>query len=101
MKRALTSFLSLIIVLVMLTLAEFSSHSCVVLRPLPRLANFLTPRTASAHGTPRTRVWGNTRSGLYYCPYSKLYGKIKPGVSMAENDALLKGYRPALSEACQ
>ncbi len=52
-------------------------------------------------GNPRSRVWANKRSGFYYCPHSKLYGKIKPGVYMSQTEALQSGYGPVLGEPCQ
>lgn len=98
MKQTLISFLSLIIVLVILALAQFLSPA---LGPFARLVRPLAPRTTKAQGNPRTRVWVNTRSGLYYCPHSKLYGNIKPGAYLAQTDAFQRGYRAALSETCQ
>jgi hypothetical protein len=42
-------------------------------------------------GNPQTRVWVNTRLGLYYCPDSKLYGRIEPGLYMLQASALQHG----------
>ncbi len=47
------------------------------------------------------RVWVNSRSGLYYCANSALFEKINPGVSMAQGEALQKGYRPAGEQPCR
>jgi len=54
-------------------------------------------------GEPDTQVtvWVNTRSGIYYCPDSSLYGKTLPGESMKQGDALQHGYRPAEDRPCQ
>ncbi|HEX5412689.1 MAG TPA: hypothetical protein VFZ27_12645 [Terriglobia bacterium] len=46
-------------------------------------------------------VWVNRRSGLYYCRDSKFYGKMRPGASMLQDSALLKGFRPAQGQACR
>jgi len=51
-------------------------------------------------GNPQTRVWVNTRSGLYYCPDSKLYGHIEPGLYVLQASALQHGYQPALTKPC-
>jgi len=53
----------------------------------------------AAHST--IRVWVNKKSGFYYCPDSKLYGKLKPGFFMPQGKALAAGYRPPFNETCQ
>jgi hypothetical protein len=40
-------------------------------------------------------VWVNTRSGKYWKPGSRYYGKTKEGEFMSELDALYRGYSPA------
>ena len=40
-------------------------------------------------------VWVNTRSGKYWKPGSRFYGKTKQGEFMPELDALDRGYSPA------
>jgi hypothetical protein len=40
-------------------------------------------------------VWVNTRSGKYWRPGSRFYGKTKQGEYMPEVDALERGYSPA------
>lgn len=40
-------------------------------------------------------VWVNTRSGKYWKPGSRYYGKTKEGEYMPEMDALDRGYSPA------
>jgi hypothetical protein len=47
------------------------------------------------------RVWVSSRSGFYYCPESALFGKITPGLYMAQGEALQKGYRPAEAQPCK
>ena len=41
------------------------------------------------------QIWVNTRSGKYWKPNSRYYGKTKQGEYMPEKDAVQKGYRPA------
>ena len=42
-----------------------------------------------------SQVWVNTRSGKYWKPGSRYYGKTKEGEFMSELDALDRGYSPA------
>jgi hypothetical protein len=42
-----------------------------------------------------SQVWVNTRSGKYWKPGSRYYGKTKQGQYMSEEEAVQKGYRPA------
>ena len=39
-----------------------------------------------------TQVWVNTRSGKYFVPGSRYYGKTKEGAYMTEEQARAKGY---------
>jgi hypothetical protein len=48
------------------------------------------PETAAAD-----EVWVNTRSGKYWRPGSRFYGKTRQGIFMTEIDALDSGYSPA------
>jgi hypothetical protein len=41
------------------------------------------------------QVWVNTKSGKYWKPGSRYYGKTKRGEYMSEKEAVQKGYRPA------
>ena len=43
----------------------------------------------------KNEVWVNTRSGKYWKPGSRYYGKTKKGEFMSELDALDRGYSPA------
>jgi hypothetical protein len=45
-------------------------------------------------------VWVNRRSGFYYCRDSRLYGRMRPGIPMRQESALLKGFRPAQGQEC-
>jgi len=47
------------------------------------------------------KVWAYKKTGLYYCPDSKLYGKVKPGVYMTQEKAQDRGYRPAGQDPCR
>lgn len=42
-------------------------------------------------------VWVNTRSGTYWAPGTKWYGRTKEGRYMSESDAIAAGYHPAPS----
>jgi len=64
------------------------------------LLRSFVPLAGRPKGNPQTRVWVNTRSGLYYCPNSKLYGRIEPGLYMLQASALQHGFQPALTKPC-
>ena len=63
-----------------------------------RLPQLDTPTVAAA---TIVKVWTYKKTGLYYCPDSKFYGKVKPGVYMTQEKALLSGYRPAGQDRCR
>jgi hypothetical protein len=63
-----------------------------------RLPQLNTPTVAAA---TIVKVWTYKKTGLYYCPDSKLYGKVKPGVYMTQEKALERGYRPAGQDPCR
>ena len=58
-----------------------------------------TPIVRETKPTPATstagEVWVNTRSGKYWKPGSRYYGKTKEGEFMSELEALDRGYSPA------
>jgi hypothetical protein len=61
-----------------------------------------TPPTPVAHETktaPETstanEVWVNTRSGKYWKPGSRFYGKNREGEFMSELEVWKRGYSPA------
>jgi len=59
--------------------------------PAPRVRETKTaPETSTA-----SEVWVNTRSGKYWKPGSRFYGKTKQGEFMSELDALDRGYSAA------
>ena len=47
-----------------------------------------------------TKVWVNTKSGVYHCPGTRWYGKTKAGSFVTEREAQKKGYRPAYGNIC-
>ena len=63
-----------------------------------RLPQLNTPTVAAA---TIIKVWTYKKTGLYYCPNSKLYGRVKPGVYMTQEKALERGYRPAGQDPCR
>ncbi len=112
MKWAIvTSALLLGVVVAMLYSTPASSRDLVPV--IPRFAAMIveTPTAARLRqlvwhrGEPEAnsniRVWANRRSGFYYCPKTKFYGKMSPGAYMVQWDALQRGYRPADAQACQ
>jgi hypothetical protein len=60
-----------------------------------------TTTTAQTPAQSRIRVWVNRRSGFYYCPESKLYGKLEPGFFTSQGEALQAGYRAPYNDTCQ
>jgi hypothetical protein len=47
------------------------------------------------------RVWVNNKSGFYYCPDAKNYGKLGPGTYMTEATAVQSGYQPFSHQVCR
>jgi hypothetical protein len=47
------------------------------------------------HLAHRGKVWVNTRSGVYWRPGTRYYGKTKEGKYMTENEAIREGYHMA------
>jgi hypothetical protein len=60
----------------------------------PRASSGGETRSPPANAAPN-EVWVNTRSGKYWKPGSRYYGKTKEGEFMSELDALDRGYSPA------
>ena len=58
-------------------------------------------KTTSVTAATIVNVWVYKKTGLYYCPESKFYGKVKPGVYMTQEKALERGFRPAAQEPCR
>ena len=68
---------------------------------LHQVDRLLPLNTPSAAAATVVKVWTYKKTGLYYCPDSKLYGKVKPGVYMTQEKALERGYRPAGQLMCR
>ena len=49
----------------------------------------------SSKSASKTKVWVNTKSGLYFYPGARWYGKTKQGKYMTEAEARASGYRAA------
>ena len=62
---------------------------------LPSLGGLLQPEQKANTQNSSVRIWANKRSGLYYCPDSRMYGKLTPGVYMSQGEAIQGGYQPA------
>jgi hypothetical protein len=60
----------------------------------PPVSSSSETRSPPANAPPN-EVWVNTRSGKYWKPGSRYYGKTKEGEFMSELDALDRGYSPA------
>jgi hypothetical protein len=58
-------------------------------------ASQLAPAAAS-----RSKVWVNTKSGVYHCPGSRYYGTTRSGTYMSQSEARDAGNRPAYGAAC-
>jgi hypothetical protein len=69
---------------------------------LPSLGQFFRPAPPKATiEKSSTKIWVNKRSGLYYCPDSKMYGKLAPGAYMSQSEAIQNGYQPAENQTCR
>jgi GAF domain-containing protein len=51
-------------------------------------------------GNPRTQVWVDLQTALYYCPGADLYGKTPKGKLSSQRDAQLDQFEPAYRKAC-
>jgi hypothetical protein len=58
-------------------------------------ASHIHPVQFAPETATESEVWVNTRSGKYFKPGSRYYGKTKQGKFMTEIDALDRGYSPA------
>jgi hypothetical protein len=67
-------------------------------QPLERLISWATPAVSAA---TVVKVWTFKKTGLYYCPDSRFYGKLKPGEYIDQDEALERGYRPAAHDLCR
>lgn len=62
--------------------------------------NKLFPSTVKKATYPDSVVWVDYSAGVYYCADSMMFGKSK-GEYLQQNDALDRGYQPALGTFCQ
>ena len=62
--------------------------------PYPPISRLASPSAAESP-LNSDQVWVNTKSGKYWKPGSRYYGKTKQGEYMSEKDAVQRGYRPA------
>jgi len=60
-----------------------------------------TSASAQVAAHSAIQVWVNKKSGFYYCPDSKSYGKLKPGFFMPQYEAMQAGYRPPFNGTCK
>jgi len=60
-----------------------------------------TARNSKTGNQQDVQVWASQRSGLYYCPGTKLYGKVQPGKQIPESSALQSGFQPSLKQVCR
>lgn len=60
-----------------------------------------TARNSKTGNQQDIQVWASQRSGLYYCPGTTLFGKVRPGKQMAERSALQSGFQPSLRKVCR
>jgi len=88
-------FLPIVILLAMPVVVFYPALKWPPLGKLFRVA----PRASTTNSA--VKIWANKRSGLYYCPDSKLYGKLTPGAYMSQGEALQGGYQPAAKETCR
>jgi hypothetical protein len=60
----------------------------------PSLPQLASPSASESPLNP-DEVWVNTKSGKYWKPGSRYYGKTKQGEYMSEQEAIQKEYQPA------
>jgi GAF domain-containing protein len=59
------------------------------------------PEAPEDKGNPKTRVWVDLKTALYYCPGTDLYGKTSKGKYSTQRDAQLDQYEPAYRKPCE
>jgi hypothetical protein len=64
-------------------------------QPSARRRRAIASETARPAPVEAGRVWVNTKSGKYWLPGSRYYGKTRQGEYMGEAEAREKGYSPA------
>lgn len=69
-------------------------------RTLIRLGLAEPPEQPENKGNPKTQVWVDLHTALYYCPGADLYGKTPKGRFSTQRDAQLDSFEPAYRKAC-
>jgi hypothetical protein len=63
--------------------------------------NLAEPPPAPVYsGNPKTQVWVDLHTALYYCPGEDLYGKTDGGKMTTQRDAQQDQFQPALRKPC-
>ena len=58
------------------------------------------PPAPEYKGNPYVQVWVDSRTALYYCPGSELYGKTPQGRYASQRDAEMDQFEPAERKTC-
>jgi putative methionine-R-sulfoxide reductase with GAF domain len=69
-------------------------------RILVKLGLAEAPEPPEYKGNPRTEVWVDLHTALYYCPGADLYGKTPKGRFSSQREAQLDQFEPAYRKAC-
>jgi putative methionine-R-sulfoxide reductase with GAF domain/predicted RNA-binding Zn-ribbon protein involved in translation (DUF1610 family) len=69
-------------------------------RILIKLGVAEAPDPPQYKGNPRTQVWVDLHTALYYCPGADLYGKTPKGRFSSQREAQLDQFEPAYRKAC-
>jgi hypothetical protein len=69
-------------------------------RMLVKLGLAEAPEPPEYKGNPRTQVWVDLHTALYYCPGADLYGKTPKGRFSSQREAQLDQFEPAYRKAC-
>jgi hypothetical protein len=69
-------------------------------RMLIQLGLAEAPDPPQDKGNPGVQVWVDTRTALYYCPGTDLYGKTPQGKFTTQRQAQLDQFEPAYRKAC-
>lgn len=69
-------------------------------RTMIKLGLAEAPEPPEYKGNPRTQVWVDLHTALYYCPGADLYGKTPRGKFSTQREAQLDSFEPAYRKAC-
>ncbi len=95
MSKSASHPTGMFVILILLVISLIVSYAALQKWPLLRF----TPATETKT-TQSVKVWAVKQTGLYYCPDSKFYQKVEPGMLMTQEKALEDGYRPTGGETC-